>query len=92
MCKHPAIRAPFRGWVSPYSSLKLINPGISASAKLISFLPQSAKEISLTLYGTYAVVALIFMYIYILFLEVQSYDIEFKKYGSLQNINGSQKN
>jgi hypothetical protein len=32
------------------------------------------------------------MYIYILFLEVQSYDIEFKKYGSLQNINGSQKN
>ena len=50
MCKHPAILAPFNGFDAPYSSLIDISPGISASANLISFLPHSAKVISLTLY------------------------------------------
>ncbi len=49
MCKHPAILAPFNGCSSLYSSRKDINPGISASANSISFLPHAAKEISLTL-------------------------------------------
>ena len=52
MCKQPAIRAPFKGWDSPYSSRKLIKPGISASASSISFLPQSASVISFTLWAT----------------------------------------
>ncbi len=33
MCKHPAILAPANGFCPLYSSLKLIKPGISASAK-----------------------------------------------------------
>ena len=49
MCKQPAIRAPFNGWLGPYSSRILIKPGISASAKRISLRPQSAREISATL-------------------------------------------
>ena len=52
MCKHPAIRAPFKGCSFLYSSRKLIKPGISASAKLISFLPQAASDMSFTLLGT----------------------------------------
>ena len=38
-----------RGFMSLYLSLRAIKPGISASARLISFLPQSASEISFTL-------------------------------------------
>src|SRR5687767_2645002 len=49
MCKQPATRAPFSGWLAPYSALKAIKPGISASANLISFLPHSARLISATL-------------------------------------------
>ena len=49
MWRQPAIRAPFKGCSFPYSSRKLISPGISASASSISFLPQSAREISFTL-------------------------------------------
>ena len=49
MWRHPAILAPFKGWVAPYSALKAIKPGISASANSISFLPQAASEISFTL-------------------------------------------
>src|ERR1700712_671169 len=50
MCKQPAIRAFFNGCDAPYSALKLIKPGISASAKRISLRPQAAKLISATLY------------------------------------------
>ncbi len=57
MCKQPAIRAPFKGFSSRYSFRKLIKPGISASANLISLRPQSAKLISLTLYFTNVVVS-----------------------------------
>jgi len=49
MCKQPAILAPANGLLSPYSARVAIKPGISASAKVISFLPHSAKEISFTL-------------------------------------------
>ena len=49
ICKHPAIRAPFNGCSSLYSSRNDIKPGISASASSISLRPQSAKEISFTL-------------------------------------------
>ena len=52
MCKHPAIRAPFSGFEFPYSSRKLMSPGISASASSISFRPQAASDISLTLLAT----------------------------------------
>ena len=67
MCKHPAILAPFNGLDLPYSSLNDIRPGISASANLISFLPHSAKEISLTLYGTYFFSIIIIILISILY-------------------------
>ena len=40
--KQPTIRAPFKGFLPLYSSLKAINPGISVSASDISFLPNSA--------------------------------------------------
>ena len=49
MCRHPAILAPFKGFVSLYCFLNDISPGISASANVISFLPQSARSMSLTL-------------------------------------------
>ena len=52
MCKQPAMRAPFKGLDSPYSALKAIKPGISASAKPISLRPHSANEMSATLYFT----------------------------------------
>ena len=48
-CKHPAIHAPFKGWISLYSSRRLIKPGISASASSISLRPQSARDMSFTL-------------------------------------------
>src|SRR5918993_3767481 len=50
MCKQPAMRAPFNGWLGPYSALKAIKPGISASAKRISLRPQSARLRSATLF------------------------------------------
>jgi hypothetical protein len=46
MCRLPAIRAPFSGWLAPNSSRRAIRPGISVSAIAISFLPQSAREMS----------------------------------------------
>ena len=49
MCKHPAILAPSNGLLVPNSSRIAINPGISASANVISFLPHSANEMSFTL-------------------------------------------
>ena len=49
MCKQPTIRAPFKGFLPLYSSLRAINPGISVSASEISFLPNSAWDISFTL-------------------------------------------
>ena len=49
MCKHPIIFAPFNGDLPEYSSLNAINPGISLSAIEISFLPNSASDISFTL-------------------------------------------
>ena len=49
MCRQPIIFAPFKGNFSEYSSLNAINPGISLSAIEISFLPNSAWDISLTL-------------------------------------------
>lgn len=46
MCKHPAIRAPFRTFCGPYFLRRAIKPGISFSAISISFRPHSASEIS----------------------------------------------
>ena len=42
ICKDPVIRAPNKGFAVPNSSRQDINPGISTSAKFISFLPKSA--------------------------------------------------
>src|SRR6187549_1545090 len=50
MCRQPAIRAPFKGFLAPNSSRSDISPGISASANFISLRPHSAREISFTLY------------------------------------------
>ena len=44
-----AILAPLNGFWLEYSSLSDIKPGISASANLISFLPQDANDMSFTL-------------------------------------------
>jgi hypothetical protein len=49
MCKHPIILAPFKGLDSEYSSRNAIKPGISLSAIEISFLPNSADDMSFTL-------------------------------------------
>ena len=49
MCRHPAIRAPFRGFSCPYSFRSAIRPGISASARRISLRPHSARDKSFTL-------------------------------------------
>ena len=49
MCSEPAMRAPASGLEVPYSARSAIRPGISSSAIEISFLPQSAREKSLTL-------------------------------------------
>lgn len=43
MCKQPAIRAPFKIFWGPYFFLIAIRPGISCSAKIISFRPHSAN-------------------------------------------------
>ena len=49
MWRDPEILAPLNGFLGPYYSLNCISPGISTSANSIYFLPQSAREISLTL-------------------------------------------
>src|SRR3954454_18439654 len=49
MCSEPAMRAPASGWASPYSSRRLIRPGISCSAREISLRPKPARERSATL-------------------------------------------
>src|SRR5436309_3985868 len=51
ICRQPAMRAPFRGWDRPYSARIAISPGISASARRISFRPHSARLKSFTLKG-----------------------------------------
>ena len=37
ICREPAMRAPFNGFLGPYSSRVAIRPGISVSASEISF-------------------------------------------------------
>lgn len=44
----PEILAPLKGFLAPNSSLNCISPGISTSAKSSSFLPHSARVMSLT--------------------------------------------
>ena len=56
MCRQPAMRAPLKGCAAPNSSRRLIKPGISASARRISFRPHSARLMSFTLYGAYVFV------------------------------------
>ena len=63
MCKQPAIRAPAKGFEAPYSSRKAIKPGISASANLISFLPQAERLMSFTLCANFSDVLLIYFLI-----------------------------
>ncbi len=48
MCSEPAMRAPFSGWLSPYSSRVAISPGISVSAIESSLRPQPASPMSAT--------------------------------------------
>ena len=47
--KKPLKGAPFKGFLPLYSFLKAISPGISVSAREISFLPKSARVMSFTL-------------------------------------------
>ena len=49
MCSEPVMRAPRSGCSSAYSRRADIKPGISCSARPISFRPHSAKERSATL-------------------------------------------
>ncbi len=58
ICKQPAIRAPFKGLLSPNSWRIAMRPGISSSAMLISLRPHSASEKSLTLKSWVVVVPL----------------------------------
>ena len=51
MCRQPATRAPFSGFLPLYSVRIDIRPGISFSAIEISFRPSSARLMSLTLYA-----------------------------------------
>lgn len=46
MWRQPAMRAPFRGLVLPYSSLIFIRPGISFSAISMALRPHSARLMS----------------------------------------------
>ena len=54
MCRQPATWAPASGLLRPYFFRKAIRPGISFSARRISFRPQSANDMSATLYGSFA--------------------------------------
>src|SRR5437764_15349897 len=49
MCDEPVMRTPANGFGGAYFSRMAINPGISFSAIEISFLPNSAREMSATL-------------------------------------------
>ena len=49
MCRQPAMWAPANGLLWPYFWRKAIRPGISFSAKEISFRPHSANDKSATL-------------------------------------------
>jgi hypothetical protein len=49
MWSEPAMRAPFRGCLGPYSSRTAIRPGISVSAIEISLRPKSARPMSFTM-------------------------------------------
>ena len=49
MCRLPTIFTPASGWAAPYSARTAISPGISCSASMISFRPQSARDRSATL-------------------------------------------
>ncbi len=49
MCNEPAIRAPVSGLPSPYSARSDIRPGISCSARRISWRPAVARARSATL-------------------------------------------
>src|SRR5690606_22252216 len=51
MWSEPEMRAPFRGFAAPNSSRQAIRPGISVSAMSISLRPQSASEMSLTMWS-----------------------------------------
>src|SRR6266581_1630030 len=51
ICREPAMRAPFRGCLGPYSSRVAIRPGISVSASEISLRPNSARPMSFTMYS-----------------------------------------
>ena len=46
MCKHPAMRAPLRGFEAAYFCLMYMRPGISCSAISISLRPKAARETS----------------------------------------------
>src|ERR1700687_5973699 len=48
MCRDPAMRAPFSGWLLAYCSRTDMRPGISVSAMAISLRPQSESPLSLT--------------------------------------------
>src|SRR4051794_17400396 len=52
MCSEPVMRAPFSGWLLPYSVRMAIKPGISCSARSISLRPNSASDRSATLKST----------------------------------------
>ena len=49
MCSEPVIRAPVSGLLSPNSARSAIRPGISCSARRISWRPASARDRSATL-------------------------------------------
>jgi len=49
ICNEPETLAPAKGFFYPNSALQAINPGISTSARSISFLPSSHKLMSLIL-------------------------------------------
>src|SRR5687768_13834023 len=51
MCSEPMIFAPLSGFLPLYSFRSAIRPGISCSARRISFRPNSARDMSATLYG-----------------------------------------
>ena len=51
MCKEPMIFTPARGFDGPYLARVAMRPGISCSAISISFLPNSASEMSATKWG-----------------------------------------
>src|SRR5205807_1246495 len=53
----PAMRAPARGWLSPYSARRAMSPGISSSARVISLRPNSAREMSAILKSVFSAMA-----------------------------------